>query len=316
MGIARDSPVRAGETFGRKNVGLLRGNMRLILDEHRRRPLSGSLMQLGRTSLFFTRAELESWMELHGVSPRPAPDSLSHDPRLAAQGCMGDRTLFGMLGLDEVVSVDVSDYEGCDLLVDLNRDLPAELEDRFDVVLDCGTLHHVFDPFKVLRNLHRALRPGGRLLLASLASSNHVDHGFHMFSPTYFLDYFEANRYQIDAAYFHRARYYWVDDRLYSTRWLISPYTKGCLDHLSYGGFGGHQISLFFVATRTKESTCDVAPLQSYFERYAAAAKLRTAPPDDSHPAARGAAYHFAKRLVTRLRHYRNVRRLPVVARY
>jgi SAM-dependent methyltransferase len=296
-------------------MGLLRGNMRLLLEEHRRRPLTGSLLELGRTSVFFTRGELEGWMRLHGVQPHAAPDELSHDARLAAQGCMGDHPLFGMLGLDEVLSVDISDYEGCDLLLDLNGELPSELHGRFDVAFDCGTVHHVFSPAKVLRNMHQAVKPGGRLILATVASSNNVDHGFFMFSPTYFVDYFRANRYEINAAYLCRARYYWVDGRLYSTRWRISPYVDGCLDALSFGGFDDSQVFLFFVATRREESTCDVAPVQSYFARYLAA-QPPPAPPSARGPRRRGFLYHLAKLLYTRLRYLRARRRLPVVARY
>ena len=297
-------------------MGLLRGNMRLILDEHRRRPLTGSLIELGRTSVFFTRGELEEWMRLHGVQPVTGPEELSHDPRLAAQGCLGDHALFGMLGLDEVLSVDISDHEGCDLVLDLNGELPGELHGRFDIAFDCGTVHHVFSPAKVLRNMHQAVKPGGRLIFATVASSNNVDHGFFMFSPTYFVDYFRANRYEINAAYLCRSRYYWVDDRLHSTRWRISRYVEGCLDELSFGGFGDSQICLFFVATRREESTCEVVPVQSYFARYLAT-KLPAVPPSTARaPRRRGRPYHLAKLVYTRWRHLRARRRLPVVARY
>jgi SAM-dependent methyltransferase len=300
-------------------MGLLRGNLRLLLEEHRRRPLCGSLLQLGRTSLFFDRDELLRWMRWHSVRParEPAP-TLSHDPRLAAQGCMGDRALFEALGFDEVVSSDISDREGCEVLFNLNESLPPDLEGRFDVVFDGGTLHHVFDVPRALGNLHRALKPGGRLVLASVPVNNHVDHGFYMFSPTLFSDYFEANRYEIDTCLVCRARYYWVDGLAVSTPWRVTPYRPGCLDHLSYGGFGSEQTTLFLVVTRTDESTCDVKPVQSYFARYLQAhprttggesGSLRTAP-------RRGRLYRLAKRLYTRWRHWRDVRRLTVAGDY
>ena len=41
-----------------------------------------------------------------------------------------------------------------------------DLEDRFDLIICLYVLEHVYDVSAAAENLHRALRPGGRLLLA------------------------------------------------------------------------------------------------------------------------------------------------------
>ena len=145
--------------------------------------------------MFVDRPELDHWMRWHGVEPEPAPEHLSHDPRLAAHGCLSDQTLFRALGFDEVLSVDISDYEGSEIIADLNQEIPPELEGRFDAVFDGGTMQHIFDVPQVLRNLHRTLKPGGRLVFSAVPVNNHVDHGCYILSPTLFVDYFRANNY-------------------------------------------------------------------------------------------------------------------------
>lgn len=43
----------------------------------------------------------------------------------------------------------------------------AAFRESFDTVISCETLEHVLDPASALRELHRVLKPGGRLLLTT-----------------------------------------------------------------------------------------------------------------------------------------------------
>jgi len=49
------------------------------------------------------------------------------------------------LGASKVSAMDVSEYEGADILHDLNVPAPANLHERFDLLIDGGTLEHVFN---------------------------------------------------------------------------------------------------------------------------------------------------------------------------
>jgi SAM-dependent methyltransferase len=250
-------------------VGIPRGTARLLLDEHRRQPLGGSVLELGRMTVYLTPGELAHWAAVHGVALAPvAQPSPSHDPRLAALGCVDDRTFFTALGFSEVVSCDVSAWEGADLLVDLNLPVPAELHGRFDVVFESGTLQYVFHLPNALANIHALLEPGGRVIHGMLPSHNHVDHGFHMFCPTLFHDYYSANGWRLETELFFELQPYWYRSKFLSPPWPIRPYTPGCLDELSYGGFGASQVGLFVVATKTPEARADVIPQQGYYQRF------------------------------------------------
>ncbi len=250
-------------------MGLPRGSIRLLIDEAKRRPFSGSVLELGRMSVFATDAQLSRWAREQGVELAPLERvELSHDPRLAALGCMSDVSFFRRLGFDDVVTLDYSDWEKPDLVWDLNQPVPTDWHGRYDCVLESGTIQHVFHLPNVLLNMHDLLAPGGRVVHGQAPSHNHVDHGFVMFSPTLFHDYWSANGYTIDAAWWFEFEPHWYRSCFESPPWKIRRYTPGSLDHLSYGGFGRSQVSLFFAATRTPEAGRGVIPQQSYYQRF------------------------------------------------
>ncbi len=250
-------------------MGIPRGTARLLLDEAKARPFSGRVLLLGRGSVYFSRSELERWAAAQEVTLAPGIETeLSHDPRLAATGCLADRTLFRLLGFEQVASLDLSAWEGAEIVHDLNRPVPVELVGRFDAVFEAGTLQHVFDTPRALVNLHQLLRVGGRAIHGMAPSTNHVDHGFHMFSPTLFHDFYAANGWRIEAELLCEFAAAWAAGRFVSKPWTIYRYEPGCLDHLAYGGFGGRQLALFVVATRLAGATADRVPQQSWFARH------------------------------------------------
>lgn len=233
----------------------------LLIDEAKRRPFSGSVLQLGRSSVYFTRSELENLARKRGFALASASlDGRSHDPRLAAQGCLDDQGLFRSLGFDTVGALDIADWEGAEIIHDLNTPIPAELESTWDVVFETGTTVQIFDLRQVLANLARLVRVGGRIVHALVPSHNHVDLGFYMPSPTLYSDFYAANGFTVASNLLCLLETHWHRGRLMTPRCEVRRYTPGSLDHLSYGRFGASQLALFVVAEKTAESTWDQVP--------------------------------------------------------
>ncbi|MEI6340328.1 MAG: class I SAM-dependent methyltransferase [Verrucomicrobiota bacterium] len=109
--------------------------------------------------------------------------------------------LFPALGADQVDVMDFSGYEGANLLHDLNQPVPAAWHGQFDVVVDGGTLEHVFNIPVALRNVMELLRPGGRFLSATIPN-NWCGHGFYQFSPELFFRVFSPeNGFRIEGMF-------------------------------------------------------------------------------------------------------------------
>lgn len=97
-------------------------------------------------------------------------------------GAYGEPLLRELLAVEEILAIDASDYEGANLIHDLNEPIPAQLERRFDAVIDGGSLEHIFNFPTALANVMRMLRVGGRTVMVNPAN-NLCGHGFFQFSP-------------------------------------------------------------------------------------------------------------------------------------
>lgn len=237
----------------------------LLVKEASRRPFEGAVATLGRQHVYFTFEEFRRRAAALGMELAPARVTLHREPALAAQEFISDGTFLAALGFSQVVRLDCSDYEAADALVDLNSaDTPAELVGRFDVVLDSGTLEHVFHLPHALRHIGRMLKCGGRVVHLTPAS-NYLDHGFWMVSPTLFWDYYAANAWQLNTIQLVR----W-DPRHARRPWLVYDYQPQWMsDEVASGGLDAGMYAVHVVATRTADSTNDRIPQQgAYLERW------------------------------------------------
>jgi methyltransferase family protein len=85
--------------------------------------------------------------------------------------------------------MDASGFEGSSIQHDLNQPIPPSLSARFTLVLDSGTLEHVFDVPQALRNCMEIVAPGGHLIAiaprqqrapATASTSSASEHGFEV----------------------------------------------------------------------------------------------------------------------------------------
>jgi SAM-dependent methyltransferase len=85
-----------------------------------------------------------------------------------------------------VDSLDVSDYEGASLIGDLNVPNPEVLAGRrFDLILDFGTLEHVYNLPNALTSIEQILALGGTIVHL-VPSNGFSGHGLYQFSPSLF----------------------------------------------------------------------------------------------------------------------------------
>lgn len=75
---------------------------------------------------------------------------------------------------------------------DLNQPVPSSLHERFDVLLDIGTIEHVFDTRQVFINYLSLVKLGGYLCL-HVPVSGYYRHGLHTFSPDLIRGALEGN---------------------------------------------------------------------------------------------------------------------------
>jgi hypothetical protein len=137
----------------------------------------GRALTLGRLSLFLHRSEL-----------RTIRASLRGDRAAQAWiddfkwGQPADRFFHDVLRFDAVDSLDIADYEGATIIQDIGERVPAELEGRFDLIVDGGSLEHIFDFPVAIANVMRMARQDAIVYL-NMPCNNLCGHGFYQFSP-------------------------------------------------------------------------------------------------------------------------------------
>ena len=179
-------------------MGIAKAAVKMLLKEALKRPLRGSVLTLGKQGIWVTYQSLQKIAHDFGVPLiDPGEITLSDNPDGKAKNCISDQCLFKSLGFSECKTLDISNYEGADYIFDLNApELPPELRERFDVIIDGGTFEHVFHIPNAFKNIWGMLRPNGRIVHIA-PSSNHIDHGFYMFSPIIFWEFYTQNKFII-----------------------------------------------------------------------------------------------------------------------
>lgn len=93
--------------------------------------------------------------------------------------------LFRFLGAKKIESMDYSDYEQASIIHDMNLPINENLKENFSVVIEGGTLEHVFNYPVAIRNCMDMVKVDGHLILMTIAN-NWFGHGFYQFSPELF----------------------------------------------------------------------------------------------------------------------------------
>jgi len=229
-------------------MGIARGAVALLLDEARQRPFTGRLATLGRQTIGATAKEIEGEFRRFGAAPPPA------------QPC-DDVALFKQLGFASVDSFDYSTFEGANHTIDLNQrsSLPDHHVAAFDVMLDSGTVEHVFDIAAALVNAVSMVKVGGRAIFLSPAS-NYMNHGFYSLAPGLFFDFFSANGWRIENIKVVR------HTGELRGRFRTYAYTPASASFLPSGA-GTSLFLVLAVATRLPASTTDRIPQQGMYIR-------------------------------------------------
>jgi len=147
---------------------------------------------IGRQGLHLSPLELRASLQRFGFSF----DDALIERVFSENGGYAER-FFRSLGAQEVHSFDHSDYEGATHTYDLNQNIPEQFKRQYSVVLDGGSLEHVFNFPIAMKNCMEMVQVGGHYLGIAPAN-NLMGHGFYQFSPELFHSVFTpGNGYEL-----------------------------------------------------------------------------------------------------------------------
>lgn len=176
-------------------MGLDINSVQLLLQARKSGVEFGDVLTIGRQNLNVYPAKMRRILSAGGFpSDAFAPDA--PDTGFA-------EPVFSALGARKISAMDASGFEGAEFVCDLNRPVPDDLKQKFDVVLDGGTLEHIFNFPIALQNCMEMVRKGGRFFTHTIAN-NWCGHGFYQFSPELFYNVLsEDNGFEVERMILH-----------------------------------------------------------------------------------------------------------------
>jgi hypothetical protein len=145
--------------------------MQALIREKARKPFSGKAFLLGRQTMEATPEQAMGMFSALNVPSAVIEVSqlgidtttfwALHNPTART---IRDVDFFRMLGVIETLAIDVSNFEGADIVQDLNQPISPELEASCGLLVDGSLLDNIFNPTTGLKNIARLLEPGGTVL--------------------------------------------------------------------------------------------------------------------------------------------------------
>ncbi len=189
--------VQLNQTISRMIVPTI---AKLLVREHLHKPLPDNVLTLGRQTISMTYEQVLELFKQEGyIPPKEIQDNikiqLDEETRCGkGNNYITDKVFFGLLGIKNIKSMDVTNYENADIIHNLNYTIPDDLIGQFDFIIDGGTFDHLFDVRVAFENVVKLLRPGGRILQWN-AASNFTGAAYISFGPDMFFDFYTLNRF-------------------------------------------------------------------------------------------------------------------------
>lgn len=169
-----------------------------LLLEHLYKPISGRVLVLGKQTIHLTPNEFDTLLNRYGLEQKINHIEIDNMTIFAKQNIdkefVSDITFFKSIGINNFNVMDVSDYEGADIVHDLCKAPPQKLLGNFDFILNGSVLDNVFNPALALCNLTLMLKPQGRIMHLEMASN--FAFPYTIFSPVWLYDYYVYNRFK------------------------------------------------------------------------------------------------------------------------
>ncbi|MDO8566256.1 MAG: hypothetical protein Q7S04_03675 [Candidatus Moranbacteria bacterium] len=194
-------------------MGLTSSNLKFILKKSKKYAFTGPLLTFGNQDIYATAENIRRWAKEDDIllsQPEKILLSTSGDvPTInkEAKEYIHAKTFFEFLGIREAdyYDIDKFDFDRPKIIHDLQYPVDAKYHDFFNLIVDSGTLEHIFDVRAVMENTVKMTKVGG-YVLQFIPAQNFLNHGFYQFSPTFFYDFFTANGFEIVESYLIEVR--------------------------------------------------------------------------------------------------------------
>ena len=147
---------------------------------------------------------------------------VAHEDWWRFRNFMHQETFFRMFGFppENIHTLDQDAYEGAEIIHDMNLPIPKQLKESYDLVIDTGTIEHVFDLKQAFWNLHDLVKTGGSVLHVS--PSNLLDHGFINLNAVLLEDFYLQSGWTKEELFYNASPKQYIGDNVFSCRSILA----------------------------------------------------------------------------------------------
>jgi SAM-dependent methyltransferase len=233
--------------------------------------LSGDIVTIGVQDVMFSHEDGERFFRERGYqyttldqasrTYRKSKAQTVYEGIFNVKNPMHMHDLFRMMGFANVASLDAFDADNPTILHDMNKPIPEQYKNKFDVVFDVGSMEHVFDVKHFVQNCVEMTKPGGTLMIYDALVGWHNE-CFYNFQTPFFFDIFRANGFEDISVYLNYFPKY-HDFGSGKTTWLRFEY--GDRPTFRKANYNTH---ILFIGRRAKALPEFVVPMQGYYASY------------------------------------------------
>ena len=176
-------------------MSIIHAAVKLIIREHARYKFKGPVVCLGVPEIYATADELASWFPEYTGAPSLLKQSevqVSTNKYGRQLNWVTAESFFRAFGFDGYDSLDIPGSEHrAAIQHDLNQALPSELKGKYKLLLDPGTLEHVFDQKACMKTVVQALAVDG--VAVHFVPIYSFNGGYYSINPNVLNDFYQAN---------------------------------------------------------------------------------------------------------------------------
>ena len=179
-------------------MGLDSNGVKLLLHAKQLEVKFNKVVTIGRQMLYLKEKEMKRLLIQAGLMLADSKENIRVNTYA--------EPFLNLLGAEITDSLDASTYEEASIIHDLNLPLPEELFSKYSVVIDGGSLEHVFNFPTAIKNCMNLIEIGG-YYIGITPANNFLGHGFYQFSPElYYRIFTPSNGFKMIKMYMYADR--------------------------------------------------------------------------------------------------------------
>jgi hypothetical protein len=167
-------------------MGLTAPSLKFILLLNKKYKFKGPLLTYGNQDIYTNIKTIKKWTKeykLPPISSKKYYKSTSLDLEQInpeAKNFVHAKTFFRQIGIREsdYYDVDKFDFDKPKIIHDLEKPFGKKYNNFFNLIIDSGTLEHIFDIKSVMANTVKITKLGG-YVLHMIPANNFLNHGFY-----------------------------------------------------------------------------------------------------------------------------------------